>query len=121
MKIKKYLKSILISIAIIIGGIMFVSILNYFSILSKTLISILKLLTIFISLAYSGYTLGRNANKKGYLEGVKAGGIIILLLIIYNLIIHNSFGIKNIIYYFILLSISTISSMIGISRKKETI
>lgn len=118
MNIKKYLKSILGAFIIMICGIFLVSILNYFSIFNKTILGIIKLMLTLFSLFYSGYTLGKSTNKMGYIEGLKSGGIIVFIMIIYNIILKNQFNLKSVFFYIILIAISVLGGMIGISRKR---
>ena len=65
------------------------------------------------------WTWGR-LNKKGYLEGIKFGLIMIVIILIFNLLIFkNEFNLISILYYLSLLFVSTIGSMIGIKRKSN--
>lgn len=65
----------------------------------------------------SGYKIGKSSEKKGYLEGIKIGGIIILNFLVLVLLL-DKFSLKSLLYYLILLLTSILSSMIGINRKK---
>lgn len=73
-----------------------------------------------ISVFVGAYLLGKEANKKGYLEGIKYGLIItILFWILSFLAFDESFKISNLLYYLVILITSSIGSMFGINRKKE--
>ncbi len=116
MVIKKYLKSILGAFIIIIVSMFLVALLHYFNIINNFFVNIFKIIVIFGSLFYSGFIMGKGSKKMGYIAGLQSGLIIDLVLIIYNLIVKNGFSIKSIIFYIILLAISTIGGMIGISK-----
>lgn len=116
MVIKKYLKSILGAFIIIIVSMFLVALLHYFNILNNLFVNIFKLIVIFSALFYSGFIMGKNAKKMGYIAGLQSGAIIDFILIIYGLIVGNGFQIKSIVFYIILLAISTIGGMIGIGK-----
>lgn len=113
-----YLKNIgYVFLGIIISTVI-ITLLNYFGILNGSLLNIILISIIIISLFIGGYLTGKKASRKGYLEGVKFGSIIILLVILLNLIIFkNKFNLISILFYLSLLISSVLGSMIGISRK----
>lgn len=95
-----------------------VTLLNYFGILNGTILNITLTTIIILSLFIGGYLTGKKANKKGYLEGIKFGSIMIILIILLNLIVFkNKFNLINILFYLSLLTSSVLGSMFGISRK----
>ena len=65
----------------------------------------------------SGFFLGKNLHKNGYLKGIIFGLITILLFFIISLIFKNEYKISTIIYYTILVVSSTVGSMFGIQNK----
>lgn len=65
-----------------------------------------------------GIGIGRKSSKKGYLEGLKLGGIIILSLLLINLLFIRTFSLSILMYYLIILASSIIGSMIGINIKR---
>lgn len=93
------------------------TILNYFSLLSPSIVSILKLLIPLISIAVSAYKLGKRSEKRGYIEGIKIGTLAILLFLVLVLFL-DKFTVKSLLYYLIILLTSILSSMIGINKKK---
>jgi len=96
------------------------TILNYFNILNGNLLKIISVIIMGLSLLIGGFLTGSKANKKGYLEGIKFGLIMIVIILILNLLIFkNEFKLINILYYFGLLLLSTIGAMFGINRKKN--
>lgn len=113
-----YLKNIgYVFIGILITTIIF-TLLNYFNILSTPTLKIISIITIILSLFIGGYLTGRKANKKGYLEGIKFGLIMIIIILILNLLIFkNEFNLINILYYISLLLSSMIGGMFGIMKK----
>ncbi len=115
----KYLKTLIyILIPILILNII-LSLLYYFNIVGDGTSNYLKLLIIAISMLIGGIYIGSKASKKGWLEGLKVGvEVIILLFIISYLAFDQGINIKNIIYYFILLASSMLGSMIGINKRK---
>ena len=120
----KFIKNSLFSILFIIISLIILTFLltlfSYFNIINDKTVSIFKIIIPIISLLIGGYNIGKNSNKKGWLEGLKLSIIFIILLIIFNLIFFKQgINIKNILYYMIM-TISTIfGSMIGISMKKN--
>ena len=115
--VKKILNSLMWFFIIMLVGTLIITILHYFNIMNNKTISIIKFIIPMIAMIISSYRLGKVSNKKGYLEGLKFGGIIIFIFIIL-VILLDKLEIKSIIYYGILLLTSIISSMIGINRKK---
>ena len=116
--LKNILKSLLYFFISIIISTILLTILNYFNILNSKTISLLKFLIPVISISITSYLLGKKTIKKGYIEGLKFGGIIIIVFFIISLLFRN-LNIKSIIYYIILLLSSILSSMIGINKRKN--
>ena len=110
--------SLLYFFSIIVLGCMFITLFNYFNILSSNIISILKFLIPLIGILVSGFVMGKNSSKKGYIEGLKLGSIIVIVLIVISLL-FNKFNVRSVIYYFVLLFSSILSSMFGINKKKD--
>lgn len=115
--VKKILNSCLYFFIILVTGALIITLLNYFNIMNNKIISIIKFIIPIIAMLISSYKLGKTSDKNGYLEGLKLGGIIILIFIML-VIILDSLNLKSIFYYLILLLTSVMGSMIGINRKK---
>ena len=65
--------------------------------------------------------MGINSTKKGWLEGLKLGILICILLFTFNILgLNNKFKIGQLLFYGILIFTSIVGSMIGITRKKNT-
>lgn len=115
-----YLKSFGIFIALFITMSLLVAILYYFDILSNGFYNIIKFIIPIISIFISTLYLGKNSKEKGWLQGIKYGLVLILLLFMLSFLgFNNSLTLKGTIYYLILLSISMFGSMIGIGNNKE--
>lgn len=119
-KIKKYSISIGITIGLILIFAFFLNILNYFNLISTNAYKIILIFMTSISVFIGAYLLGKETNKKGYLEGIKYGFIItILFWIISFLAFDENLKISNLLYYLVILVISSIGSMFGINKKNE--
>lgn len=70
-----------------------------------------------ISVLISGIFMGINSTKKGWLEGLKLGILICILLFLFNLLGLNKFKINQLLFYGILIFTSIVGSIIGISKK----
>lgn len=118
-KMINYIKSLGIFLASILILTLFTTLLQYFNV-SESFSSFLKIFSLVVSIFIGGFSLGKTSIKKGYLEGLKYGIVVIILLFLFNLIFFNdTLQIKNILYYIIILFASIIGSMIGIQKKKN--
>ena len=120
----KYFKKLGISFLYIIAFILvitfFITLLNYFNIISDKVISIFKILIPIISLFIGGFYIGNHSNNKGYLEGLKLGGLFSIFLLIFNfLALSNSFKLKYLLFYLIIIISSILGSMVGINIRKK--
>lgn len=107
----------------VIGSVflsLLLAIFNVFGLfLGKITHGILFLFLLFFTF-YAGFTSGKKREKNGYLEGMKIGGVLILILLFLNLIFFQTpFSLKQVIYYLLLFMVSVLSSMIGINKKKQ--
>lgn len=117
---KKVLSPLLTFFIILLVGTLFLTLLNYFSLFSTKVISVLKLILPISAIFVSSYRLGKQSEKKGYIEGLKLGIIIILIFFVLILLL-DKFTLKSLLYYLILILTSILSSMIGINRKKTNV
>ncbi len=63
---------------------------------------------------------GKKAINKGYLAGLKVGGLFLLVLIIISLFTSkNIFSLSTFIYYLVLMLASTLGGSLGINKKSE--
>ena len=121
----KYLKNIIFSLRIVLETIFVFSfmltLLSYLNIISNSLTTIFKMLIPIISVLASSIVMGINSTKKGWLEGLKLGILICILLFTFNILgLNNKFKIGQLLFYGILIFTSIVGSMIGITKKKNT-
>ena len=119
-----YLKTVGVSFLFSLGCLFLftflVTILNYFNIFNSNLVSILCIIIPVLSLFVGGFVVGKRSRKKGWLEGLKYGIIFLIILALFNYLgLQNSFVLKNLFYYGILLIASIFGSMFGINFKKN--
>ena len=113
----KYLKGLLFFLVPFLVLTLLITILYYFDILNNQIIKYFKIVIVILSCLLGGFIIGRNSTSKGYLNGIKLSGIIIVTLLIFNLIL-GGFKWYHLVYYLIILVTTTIGSMLGISLKK---
>ena len=94
-----------------------VTLFHYFGIINKGLLSIMEIIIPSLSLFVGGFQIGKRSKQKGWLEGIKFSFVILVILIVLNIIFRNPMEIKNILYYFIILSLCVVGSMMGINKK----
>lgn len=116
--LKNLLFSILYFILFIIIANIFITLFNYFNILNIGIIKILKFLIPISAIAINSYILGKKSVKKGFLEGLKLGSLIVIIFLLITLV-TNTFNYKSLIYYLVMILISILSSMLGINRREE--
>lgn len=120
MDLIKYLKTLLyIIIAIILLNLITTTI-YYFNIIGSNTNNYIKLIFTALIMLFGGLVIGSKANKKGWLEGIKIGGIVIALMFLISYLgFDKSLSIKSIIYYIVLVLASMLGSMIGINKKSS--
>ena len=116
----KYLKTLLY---VTIGTFFFnliLTLLYYFNIIGANVNSYLKLIFMAIIMITGGLMIGLKADKKGWLEGIKIGGLVICLMFLVSYLgFDKSLNIKSIIYYVLLILSSMLGSVIGINKKSS--
>ena len=110
----------LLAIIEILLVLFLLSTLYYYDKISSTLFRSLKIFFFLGILLINSYRLGKESLKKGYLVGLKFGSFFVILSFLLTLFL-KSFQLKNILYYFLILSSSILGSMIGISQKKKDV
>ncbi len=116
--ISKLMKPLIIMFFAIFIFMFFITILNYFNLISYKIVKILKILIPVLSTLFGGFIMGINCEKKGWLVGLKLGLSFLLILILFNILgLKEKLILKNFIYYLILLISTIIGSMIGINNK----
>ena len=117
----KYLKSLLLVFIPIFILSIIITALYYFDLLNKNVFNWIILIIPIISLFIGGTYLGANTVNHGYLEGIKLGLIIISTFLLASIIAFKTvFSFKQFIYYVIIIISSTLGSMFGINKKKES-
>lgn len=115
----KYLKSTLLMFSIFLILNLLVTIFSYFDIFNDKVINIIKSIIIFITFLTSGFYIGKNSNKKGYIEGIKLGLIFISISTVLIILLPSiDFSLSTIIYYLVTIVLCTIGSTVGINIKK---
>lgn len=118
---KKYLVPILYTLGIMLLGSFISSILYYFNITSDKFNTILLYLISIVAIFVGALKLGKSFNQKGIITGLIYFTIWLIIMIFISLIFFKvDFGIKNIIYYAILLIFSMLGGIIGKNTKEET-
>lgn len=116
---KKYGKTMGIFLVVVFLLLVILTFLNIGNILYTKSTDTIILVGMILFFAIIGFEYGKKAQAKGYLEGLKIGASLILLLIVINLLFYQTgFSIARFIYYLVLILSSTLGSMIGINRKR---
>jgi len=116
---KKIGKSLLYTFSTVLIGILIITVLNYLNVFSIKLVSISKIFILVLSIFVGSFLLGIKSDKKGYLEGIKYGIIVSIILAILNMIIYHNFELKDLILYTIIIICSCLGSMVGITKHKD--
>ena len=98
----KYLKSSIYTFSFLIGLTLFTTLLNYINILNGKTLLIVNIIVSIISLFIGGFVIGKNSSSKGWLNGIKMGGINIGIFLILSILLKFKFAVFSIIYYIIL-------------------
>lgn len=113
---KKIMISFLTVLLTFFSCILIITIFNYYNLLNYKIINILKILIPIFSMFIGGYRIGKNTEKKGWLEGIKLSFLVSMLLLSVTLIL-NKFKIEYLLYLIIIIISSTLGSVIGINKK----
>ena len=113
---KNISRSILYTISSIIILTIILTIFNYFSILNGTIVKVFKVINLIISILIGSTLIGKRSNSKGWLEGLKFGLIMSIIIFIFNFL-----GLDRLDYltYIVIILTSIIGGMFGISLKKN--
>lgn len=109
---------IFILLEILISFIMgLFNLLGFNSSLSKIILLLVNIVIFFVY----GIQRGKVTNKKGILEGLLTGGIMIMLLFIITLIFfHTSLSLATLLYYLALLFVTIVGSTVGKNKKIDS-
>lgn len=115
--VKKYLFRTVFFAGVAIVYLLLLSLLHHFGVLHLSNISTINFVVIAILSLLVGLMMGKKTSKKGYLEGLKLGGIAILILGVLNVLFYRHFDLYVFLYYLVILASSTIGSMVGINLR----
>lgn len=113
--LKKYAKPVGILAGSLFIYILMLSVLHYFGIAKLRTIGNINFVVMAIIMFLGGVFLGKKTSKKGYLEGLKLGGFLVVIMLIINLVAFRHFDLYVVLYYLVLIASSVIGSMIGIN------
>lgn len=114
--IKKYSLRFLFTILSISICLLIITTLYHFDIISSNIYQLLKLIILLGNILISGIILGKKANNKGYLEGIKLGLFMIILFTLITLITGQGLKLR-LLYDSIMLITAILGGMIGINKK----
>lgn len=115
-KILKKTKLYFIFIGILLISSLLLSFLNILGV-SKGITTILSIIIMIITFMVMGFFKGKEAHQKGYVQGLKIGASLILILLIFGFI-FSKIHLKSFLYYCILLLSSIFGAMLGINKKE---
>lgn len=117
---KKYLTPILYTLAFLVIGTFFTSILYYFNITSDKVNQILIYLIAIISMFVGSIIFAKNNKYKGIISGLLYFvGWFVIMLIMSLLVFKSSFKISSLIYYGVLMIFSVLGGIIGKNYQEE--
>ena len=115
----KYLINIIkLMIVIILSTIIFGT-LSFFNILNDNICSIIQIIVLATCIFLLSYSMGKEKEKNGYIEGIIQGLITIILFLLINIIFKQNITGSNLIYYLFILLISISGSILGINKKTK--
>ena len=115
-----YFKSIFFLLLYLLLGSILSSIFYLYTNMSYNVNCLILFIWSAIGLFVINFLNGKRTNQKGYLEGLKLGGLVILLFFIISLFTKDFISLSKIIYYGVLILISIIASSIGINFKDHS-
>lgn len=117
-KLKKYLKPVVLFLGTFVFYLLLLLLLNYTGVIKLGSIVKINFVVISVITLLLGVIEGKKTSKKGYLEGLKLGGIVVAILFLLNLLFYRTFNVYILLYYLVIVVSSTIGSMIGINLKR---
>ena len=115
--IKKYITFFCFTWFSIILTCFFWTFLYYYDFVSDNVFTFSLFSSILISVFGNSFFLGKKSFKKGYLEGIKFGLLLIIPFALYSLILKK-FYYRLFLYYFLMLLTAVFGSIVGINKKK---
>lgn len=117
--LKKYGLRFIYTLGEILIAMLFITLFYYYNLIPDYVFKFLKLFVVLITIFINSFILGKSSEKKGYLEGLKFGLIIITFILIPTIVMLK-FQIKLLIFYLIILSTTTLGGTVGINKKRIT-
>ena len=118
----RYLKNLgrtlLYMLVIVLVFTLIVTLFSYFNIFGDNITKIMKFIIPTISTFIGGIMMGKRANKKGIIEGLRLAFIIISILMLSSVIL-SSFKPQSIIYYLIIMITTIFGALIGVQKKVQ--
>lgn len=114
----KLIKSLVISIVLLLLFNIPITILDYYNLVNDKLINILQVISFIIIFIISGLFLGFKLRKKALVNGLKLSSIFIALLSLLILISPLEFTINTFISYILIIILVNIGTFIGVNKKK---
>lgn len=119
-----YIKNLGIAFGFIVGSLfgvtLIVTLLHYINWIGSKTLSVLEIITPLLSLFIGGFIIGKNSKQKGWLEGLKLGGLFLTLLILFQYLgLRIHFSVKTILFYALLLVSCVFGSMLGINKRAK--
>ena len=117
---KKYLMPILYTLAFLVIGTFFTSLLYYFNITSDKVNQILIYLIAIIAMFVGSIIFAKNNKYKGIISGLLYFvGWFVIMFIMSLLVFKSSFKISSLIYYGVLMIFSVLGGIIGKNYQEE--
>lgn len=116
---KKFLKPLLYSLGFLVLSTFLATFLNYIGALSSSILKIILIVIPIVAFFLNGLLIGKDISEKGWLNGLKSGSILLILLILLALIFNVKFRIIMVFYYLFLLVVSSGGSIISINKIKK--
>jgi len=115
----KYLKALIYFFGPLLLILILFSTLNYFDIIPNQAIKYVNIGNIILSSLVCGVYIGKKSKSLGYIEGIKEGLLLFIILFIFNyLALGIGINLKRFIFYLIIIIMCIIGSVIGINKKK---
>lgn len=113
--LKKYVKPLLCLMTSLIVNVLAMALFHYMGVFKLASIGKINFVVMAILMFVEGLVMGKKTSKKGYLEGLKLGGFVVVSLFLLNIIFTRHFDLYVVLYYVVMMVSSVIGSMIGIN------
>lgn len=115
--LKKMKKPAFLTLSVLLFALIF-TVLEYTLLISEKTGNLVLTAIVLVSLFLFGVKIGKGKEEKGYLEGLKLGGIIVGCFLICSFILgKNPFCFTTLLYYLLIVLSTTLGAMLGINKK----